>query len=220
MAGAAASNSTSRGHATLAALGCVCLTFDLRGHAETRFAVRNRHARAQPARRRRRLRRARRAPKRRHDAHGGGRQQLRWLPGRDPRRRMRPVKWLALRAPALYKDSDWELAEAASEGPPGPGGLPATAGASGGEPGAACVHGVHRRCPDRRIGARPHRAAPGARELPRSLRRRAIADPSRDRGRRSRIVRSPMAAVAIRRCSSAGFPRCFSARRSANRWPK
>ena len=35
MAGAAARSSTWRGLAKIAALGCICLTFDLRGHART-----------------------------------------------------------------------------------------------------------------------------------------------------------------------------------------
>ena len=92
----------------LSALGCVCLTFDLRGHAQTR-------ARYETVTRKEGLRDVTAA----YDflaaqsnvdsdsiavvgsSYGGYLAAL--LTG------LRPVKWLALRAPALYKDSDWNL---------------------------------------------------------------------------------------------------------------
>ena len=38
---------------------------------------------------------------------------------------LRPVRWLALRAPALYKDADWELPKRQLDRRAGPGRLPA-----------------------------------------------------------------------------------------------
>jgi pimeloyl-ACP methyl ester carboxylesterase len=92
----------------LAALGCVCLTFDLRGHAQTK-------SRYQTVSREEGLRDILAAydflaAQHNVDAdsvavvgssYGGYLASL--LTG------LRPVKWLALRAPALYKDSDWRL---------------------------------------------------------------------------------------------------------------
>jgi uncharacterized protein len=95
---------------TLAELGCVCLTFDLRGHAQTQ-------AQHETVSREDNLRDVVAA----YDVLAGH-------PSVDTTRMavvgssyggylatiltsMRSVKWLALRAPALYKDTDWELAK-------------------------------------------------------------------------------------------------------------
>lgn len=92
----------------VAALGCVCLTFDLRGHAGT-------HAQQACVSREDNL----------HDVLAAY-DMLARQPSVDPNAiavvgssyggylaailtAMRPVKWLALRVPALYMDSDWEL---------------------------------------------------------------------------------------------------------------
>jgi len=92
----------------VAAVGCVCLTFDLRGHART-------HAQYETVSRQHNLRDVVAA----YDVLVGQR-------GVDPSAiavvgssyggylaailtSTRPVKWLALRAPALYKDTHWEL---------------------------------------------------------------------------------------------------------------
>jgi len=94
----------------VAALGCVCLTFDLRGHAQT-------HAQYATVSRDDNLRDVLAA----YDV-------LAKQPGVDTSAMavvgssyggylaailtsLRPVKWLALRVPALYKDADWELAK-------------------------------------------------------------------------------------------------------------
>jgi hypothetical protein len=92
----------------VAALGCICLTFDLRGHARTQ-------SRYETVSREDNLRDLLAA----HDtlvaqrgvdassiavvgsSYGGYLAALLTA--------LRPVKWLALRAPALYKDSDWTL---------------------------------------------------------------------------------------------------------------
>jgi uncharacterized protein len=92
----------------LSALGCVCLTFDLRGHAQTR-------SRYETVSREEGLRDILvaydfLAAQHNVDAdaiavvgssYGGYLAALLSA--------LRPVKWLALRAPALYKDSDWKL---------------------------------------------------------------------------------------------------------------
>src|SRR5262245_43898691 len=92
----------------LAALGCVCLTFDLRGHAQTK-------SQHETISREESLRDILAAYdflafQSNVDAdsiavvgsnYGGYLAAL--LTG------LRPVKWLALRAPALYKDSEWSL---------------------------------------------------------------------------------------------------------------
>jgi uncharacterized protein len=92
----------------VAALGCVCLTFDLRGHAQSEQL-------RQTVSREDNLRDALAA----YDA-------LVARPNVDPAAiavvgssygaylaailsSLRPVRWLALRAPALYKDDDWAL---------------------------------------------------------------------------------------------------------------
>ncbi len=91
----------------IAALGCACLTVDMRGHAET---VRD-HA---SVTREDNLRDALAAYDRLADekavdgeqvavvgiSYGGYLATILTT--------LRPVKWLALRAPALYKDSDWD----------------------------------------------------------------------------------------------------------------
>jgi pimeloyl-ACP methyl ester carboxylesterase len=92
----------------VAALGCICLTFDLRGHARTQ-------SRYETVSREDNLRDILAA----HDSlvgqrdvdasaiavvgssYGGYLAALLTA--------LRPVKWLALRAPALYKDSEWAL---------------------------------------------------------------------------------------------------------------
>src|SRR3954462_11319163 len=92
----------------VAALGCVCLTFDLRGHAETK----SQHATVSRDDSLRDIVAA-------YDV-------LARQPGVDTSAigvvgssyggylaailtALRDVRWLALRVPALYKDSDWEL---------------------------------------------------------------------------------------------------------------
>jgi len=92
----------------VAALGCICLTFDLRGHAST-------HAQRDTVSREDNLQDAVAA----YDLLAG-------QPGVDPSSiavvgssyggylgsvltSLRPVRWLALRVPALYKDEDWDL---------------------------------------------------------------------------------------------------------------
>src|SRR5438034_604700 len=92
----------------LAALGCVCVTFDLRGHAQTQ-------AQFESVSREEGMRDVLAAydflgAQRNVDSdsiavvgssYGGYLAALLTA--------LRPVKWLALRAPALYKDSDWKL---------------------------------------------------------------------------------------------------------------
>lgn len=92
----------------LAALGCMCLTFDLRGHAQTQ-------ARQEFVSREEGLRDILAAydflaAQRNVDAgavavvgssYGGYLAALLTA--------LRPVRWLALRAPALYKDSEWNV---------------------------------------------------------------------------------------------------------------
>lgn len=92
----------------LAALGCVCVTFDLRGHAQTQ-------ARFESVSREENMRDVLAAydylaAQRNVDSdsiavvgssYGGYLGALLTA--------LRPVKWLALRAPALYKDSEWRL---------------------------------------------------------------------------------------------------------------
>jgi pimeloyl-ACP methyl ester carboxylesterase len=92
----------------LAALGCICLTFDLRGHAHTRdrFDTVTREDNLQDI--------------------VAAYDRLAAEPGVDANAMavvgssyggylaailtsVRPVRWLALRAPALYKDEDWDL---------------------------------------------------------------------------------------------------------------
>ncbi len=92
----------------IAALGCVCLTFDLRGHART-------DAQFETVTREDNL----------HDVLAAY-DRLAGQRGVDPAAiavvgssyggylatilaAMRPVRWLALRAPALYKDEDWAV---------------------------------------------------------------------------------------------------------------
>ncbi len=92
----------------VAALGCVCLTFDLRGHVETRNQK-------EIVSREDNLR----------DVHAAY-DFLARQPNVDPGAMAvvgssyggylaailttsRPVRWLALRVPALYKDSDWDV---------------------------------------------------------------------------------------------------------------
>lgn len=91
----------------VAALGCVCLTFDLRGHAQTRaqFETVSRAQNLQDV-----LTAYDTLAKRRHvdpgaiavvgSSYGGYLAAI--LGG------LRPVKWLALRAPALYIDTAWD----------------------------------------------------------------------------------------------------------------
>src|SRR6185436_3435244 len=97
----------ARGRA-LAGLGCVCLTFDLRGHAQT-------HTQYESVSREESLRDILAAYDflaAQHNvdsdaiavvgsSYGGYLAALLTS--------MRPVKWLALRVPALYKDSEWTL---------------------------------------------------------------------------------------------------------------
>ncbi|MEF7612376.1 alpha/beta fold hydrolase [Aquincola sp. MAHUQ-54] len=92
----------------IAALGCICLTFDLRGHAQTRpqFETVSRASNLRDV-----LAAYDRLAERRHvdrssiavvgSSYGGYLATILTT--------MRPVKWLALRAPALYMDSGWEV---------------------------------------------------------------------------------------------------------------
>jgi len=92
----------------VAALGCVCLTFDLRGHAQTRlqFETVSRADNLQDV-----LSAYDTLVRRRHvdpaaiavvgSSYGGYLASI--------LSSMRAVKWLALRAPALYIDSGWEV---------------------------------------------------------------------------------------------------------------
>ncbi len=92
----------------IAAVGCVCLTFDLRGHVQTR-------SRYETVSREHNLRDVLAA----YDLLAGhaqvdssaiavvGSSYGGYLAAILTA--LRPVKWLALRAPALYKDSDWNL---------------------------------------------------------------------------------------------------------------
>ncbi|MFG5409538.1 alpha/beta fold hydrolase [Piscinibacter sakaiensis] len=92
----------------IAALGCICLTFDLRGHASTL-------AQSETVTRENNLRDVLaaydRLAARRHvdperialvgSSYGGYLGAIAST--------LRPVRWLALRAPALYQDSGWEI---------------------------------------------------------------------------------------------------------------
>jgi uncharacterized protein len=92
----------------VAALGCICLTFNLRGHVETRreFETVSRSSNLRDVVAAYDL-----LAKRRHvdassiavvgSSYGGYLASILTT--------MRPVRWLALRAPALYMDSGWEL---------------------------------------------------------------------------------------------------------------
>lgn len=92
----------------VAALGCISLTFDLRGHAETRrqFATVSREQNLHDL-----LAAYDKLVARRHvdpeaialvgSSYGGYLAAIVTA--------LRPVKWLALRVPALYIDTDWEV---------------------------------------------------------------------------------------------------------------
>jgi dienelactone hydrolase len=92
----------------LAALGCVCLTFDLRGHAQTK----TRYDSVSREDSQRDILAAYDFLASQHNvdvdsiavvgsSYGGYLAALLTA--------LRPVKWLALRVPALYKDSEWNL---------------------------------------------------------------------------------------------------------------
>jgi pimeloyl-ACP methyl ester carboxylesterase len=92
----------------IAALGCICLTFDLRGHAQTRarFDTVTREDNLQDVV----------AAYDRLAAEPGVDAQAMAVVGSSYGgylaailTSVRPVRWLALRAPALYKDEDWDL---------------------------------------------------------------------------------------------------------------
>lgn len=92
----------------VAALGCICLTFDLRGHAQTapQFETVTRASNLRDV-----LAAYDLLAERRHvdraaiavvgSSYGGYLATILTT--------MRPVKWLALRAPALYRDTGWEV---------------------------------------------------------------------------------------------------------------
>jgi dienelactone hydrolase len=95
---------------TLAALGCACLTFDLRGHVQTRSQyetvsrednLRDVVAAYDVLAAHRNVDTTRMAVV--GSSYGGYLAAILTS--------LRPVKWLALRAPALYKDTEWELAK-------------------------------------------------------------------------------------------------------------
>jgi pimeloyl-ACP methyl ester carboxylesterase len=92
----------------IAALGCICLTFDLRGHAGDRseFETVTREENLADV-----VAAYDRLTERQHvdsssiavvgSSYGGYLAAILTT--------MRPVRWLALRSPALYRDTDWEL---------------------------------------------------------------------------------------------------------------
>ena len=96
---------------TLAALGCVCLTFDLRGHVQTL-------SQHETVSREDNLRDVFAAydvlaahPKRRHDANGGRRQQLWRLPCRDPDVVATGASGSRFARRRYTRTRDWELAK-------------------------------------------------------------------------------------------------------------
>ena len=136
----------------IAALGCICLTFDLRGH------VRHQGLR-ESVTREDNLRDVLAS----YDVLVGH-------PAVDPgaiaivgssyggylaavASALRPVRWLALRVPALYKDTDWDIAQGETQ-PRRAGRLSRDRGASQGQSRARRLRGVSRRRADRRVGAR------------------------------------------------------------------
>jgi pimeloyl-ACP methyl ester carboxylesterase len=92
----------------IAALGCMCLTFDLRGHAQTR-------ARFDTVTREDNLQDVVAAYDRLAAEPGVDRGAMAVVGSSYGGylaailTSVRPVRWLALRAPALYKDEDWDL---------------------------------------------------------------------------------------------------------------
>jgi len=92
----------------IAALGCICLTFDLRGHAGTR-------RQQETVTREDNLRDVLAAYDMLADQPGIDRQAIAIVGSSYGgylaaiASRMRPVRWLALRVPALYRDEDWAL---------------------------------------------------------------------------------------------------------------
>src|SRR4030095_7433149 len=171
----------------LSALGCVCLTFDLRGHAQTQ-------ARHDSVSREDNMRDVLAAydylaALRNVDSdaiavvgssYGG------YLAALLTERR--PVKWLSLRVPALYKDSEWTVPKLRLRSEEELPNYSLQAGGSGGGKEAPRVQGIHGRCAHRRVGARRDDSAPGHRQLSRSVQQRQVADLSIDRRRGSRPV--------------------------------
>jgi len=92
----------------LAGLGCICLTFDLRGHAQTR-------AQHETVSREEGLRDVLAAYDFLAAQHNVDSQSIAVVGSSYGGylaallTSLRPVKWLALRVPALYKDTDWAL---------------------------------------------------------------------------------------------------------------
>jgi pimeloyl-ACP methyl ester carboxylesterase len=167
----------------IAALGCICLTFDLRGHAKTRSQV-------ETVTREDNLRDVLAAydtllHQRGVDAssiavvgssYGGYLAAILTS--------LRSVRWLALRAPADYKDADWALPkgqlrkrqelDAYRHRPVAPGESRAP----------RRVRGVQGPRADRRVGARHDHPRAGHRELPRGVHVERVFD--RARARRGR----------------------------------
>src|SRR5215210_6926455 len=133
----------------IAALGCVCLTFNLRGHAET-------EPQHETVPRKDNLRDLLAA----YDLLTGhslvDKSSIAVVGSRYGAylaailTELRPVRWLALRVPALYRDEDWSPQAAAEEVRAG--GLPAARHQPGREPGARSVRRLPERCADRGVG--------------------------------------------------------------------
>ncbi len=176
----------------IAALGCICLTFDLRGH------VRHQGLRESVSREDN-LRDVLAA----YDVLVGH-------PAVDPgaiaivgssyggylaaiASALRPVRWLALRAPALYKDADWDM----PKGKLNRDELIAyrnSRGAAQRQSRARRLRGVSWRRADRRVGARFDGAASGDSKLHERLRTSPVAHLPDDLGRGPRPVRRALAA--------------------------
>src|SRR5215207_1841938 len=169
----------------IAALGCVCLTFNLRGHAETEpqhetvtrednlrdlmaaYDVLVRHPLVD-----------------KNSIAVVGSSYGAYLAAILTERR--PVRWLALRVPALYRDEDWSPQAAAEEVRAG--GLTAARHQPGREPGARSVRRLPERCADRGVGARRHHRASGDRQRHGGVRECPLAHLSGDRGSRPRSL--------------------------------
>ena len=177
----------------IAALGCVCLTIDLRGHGDNQeqyetvtrednlrdmlaaYDMLAGHHAADPS-----------AIAVVGSSYGGYLATI--------LSSLRPVRWLALRAPALYRDEDWNLpkwrlnkeelaAYRQTRVTPGP------------QPRAGGLRRLQGRRAAGRVRARQHRAPSRDRQLQGGLRQCPLAHIPRDPGRRPCAVRRTMAAV-------------------------
>src|SRR5215212_9673598 len=174
----------------IAALGCVCLTFNLRGHGDTEPQhetvtrednLRDLMAAYDVLARQPIVDRASIAAV--GSSYGGYLAAILTS--------LRPVRWLALRVPALYRDEDWSLPKQQLKkyglaayrrlaiSPYENRALGACAGFRG---------------TDRRVGARRHHPASGDRQLHGGVRAGAFAHLPGDRRRRPRLVGRALAA--------------------------